>query len=247
MIYTLSKQIGGFEIDLHGTLKVSAIFNLMQDAASQHAEQLGFGFGDFKEKKLMWVLSWARLDIIELPGFSETVNVKTWTKKQHKLFYLRDFSIETADGKIIAKATTAWTMLKSDTMRPTTMQREGLHYPESPENHAIDMLPEKIELSNTVYKDPHTIKRQVLYSDIDIHQHVNNARYIELILDCYNADEHKENLVKSISVQYKGESKFMDSLTISKFANENADYISIFNESKNKTVIDAKVIWRKYQ
>ncbi len=49
------------------------------------------------------------------------------------------------------------------------------------------------------------LERRVLYSDVDINQHMNNTRYIQWALDLIDFDKHHQCFISDINIQYRKE------------------------------------------
>lgn len=235
------RRVESYDIDLHNNLKISSLFNYMQDAASFHAEELGVGYHTLQEHNIFWVLSWVKVEIVNLPSYGETVNIKTWAKGKNRLFYMRDFIFYDENGNEIIRATTAWLLLNSETKRISDLNKIGLVLPYFPEENAIDEYPGKFNFET---KEEHFFLRKIYYSDIDINQHVNNARYIEIILDCYNKKEHNDKKIHSLTISYKGETHFMDELEIKKSSivgRDSSDLIKAVRKEDYKEVFNQDV------
>ena len=142
-----TRRVESFDVDLHNKLKISSIFNYMQDIASFHADSLGVGYKALQENKIFWVLSWARVEIESLPSYGETLKIKTWAKGKKRLFYMRDFIISDENDQEIIKATTAWLLLDAQTKRITDLIKKNLKLPSFPDEHAIEEYPGKFNFS----------------------------------------------------------------------------------------------------
>ena len=62
--------------------------------------------------------------------------------------------------------------------------------------------PKNIEYENEL---KHVMTRQVLYSDIDLNQHMNNARYIDWALDVLDLELHRNHFISEVTIHYKKE------------------------------------------
>jgi len=238
------RRVESFEADLHNKLKISSIFNYMQDIAAKHADDLGVGYNVLQKNNIFWVLSWAKIEIEKpLPSYGESLTIETWAKGKHRLFYMRDFLLKNSSGEILIKGTSAWLLLDARTRRLTDLNRMGLELPTFPDNHAIEEYPGKFDFA---LGDARRSERTILYSDIDINKHVNNSRYLEFILDCYDDKEHEKGYVKSLIISYKGETHFMDKLKISRAPlqdREKCDFISAERESDTKEIFSCLIQW----
>ena len=238
-----SKLVNAYDVDINNRLKINTLFNYLQDVASEHAESLKLGFNDLIVNNLGWVLSWAKVQIEENPEFGERILIRTWPKCRYKLFSLREFIVYNSSGKVLYRVSTAWLLINVKTKRITDIKNlpQQIYY--QPDQFAINEFPEKI-ISD---KDKKILFfKKIRYTDLDINQHVNNTKYIELILDCYSAEYHKNNHLKSLTVSFISESFYDDDLVIRvapKSSKEKFDVVEGINKKTSKQVFQALVEW----
>jgi acyl-ACP thioesterase len=232
-----------FDVDANNRLRVSRIFDYFQDAASNDAERLGFGYNDFVPKNLFWVLSWVKIEINDYPKFMDKVKIQTWGKKQHKLYSIRDFLMLNNKDEIIARGTSAWLLLDSKSLRPKILTQL---YPELKlldTKNALPDLPQKINSETEMEK---VYSKKIGYSDIDLNNHTNNAKYVELMFDCFDQYFHKKHWVKSIIVSFNAQTKFDDEIELCK-ETVNPNLPSHHIEAKDKitgnSVFQALIEW----
>ena len=238
-----SKLVNAYDVDINNKLKLNTLFNFLQDVASTHADSLKLGFNDLIVNDLGWVLSWAKVQIEDYPEFGETIKIRTWPKCRYKLFSIREFIVYNNSEKVLYRVSTAWLLINVKTKRITDIKNlpQQIYY--RPDQYAINEYPEKI-----VSKKEKEILfcKKIRYSDLDINKHVNNTRYIELILDCYSAEQHKNNHLKNLTVSFISESFYNDELEI-RFATEGSkekyDVIEGINKKTSKQVFQALVGW----
>ncbi len=170
-----SYRIRSYESDLNDNVKVSSIFNYMQESASLNAEQLHFGYDDMVSQGLFWVLSRAKIVMFKYLKTWDELIVETWPKNINKLFANRDFRFYDNYGNIIGAATTAWLMVNRSNSRPVKpdLHLNNVHkYEVEP---GIDEFLDKIEEPEEL---KFSRKYEMSYKDIDINKHTNNARYV---------------------------------------------------------------------
>jgi acyl-ACP thioesterase len=242
-IWETTTKIRAFDVDANDRLKVNTILDYFQDAASNDAECLGFGYSDFVPMGLTWVLSWAKFEFLDYPKFMDEVKIQSWGKKQIKLYSMRDYLLFNSKDEVICKGTSAWLLLDSKSLRPKILPQL---FPE------IKMLDSKDALSDFPQKiiptteTEITYSTQIRYSDIDLNQHANNAKYIELMLDCFENDFHREHTIKSLTVSYITQSKYGDKIQLFKGIEKDNPlnhYIEVKNMTSNKIVFQALVKW----
>ncbi len=236
-------KVRAYDVDSNNRLKLSSVFNYMQDVASAHADNLNVGWKALQNENLFWVLSWVKIEFNNFPKFEDNIYIKTWPKGKHKLYALRDFILSEGNNKVFGKAASAWLLLNSQTKRINDLNKFLTNIPYSPNEHALNDLPEKINFENL--KET-TFPKQADYTDIDINEHVNNAKYIEYIQNCYDLDFHTKHRVKSLTMTFNSETKFGDRLEINKnLVDEHQHYIVALNQQNGRTIFQAIVNWVK--
>ena len=242
--YEIKRIIQAHEVDFTNRLRMDSLFIQLQDTAASHADTVNLGYKALVEHNLAWMLSWAKVEIAAYPKFAEEIRISTWPKKKYKLYSLRDFYIHDINGKIICRATTAWLPInmKSKRIIDTSGLPAPIDYLES--ESAIDELPQKI--SGQGNKELIFSKR-MKYTDLDLNQHVNNIRYIELIMDSFSKEKYENSFLKSIAVNFVSESKYDDEIEIykSKEAATDSDVIDGVNKVNSKAVFQANLGWER--
>lgn len=102
---------------------------------------------------------------------------------------------------MIGTCSSVWTLLDIQKRRMVSPQKIGIIFPEVSKEPLLD-LPPMIQknLEMTYIKD-----REVLYSDVDINQHMNNTCYIQWALDLIDFDKHHQCYIRDINIQYRKE------------------------------------------
>jgi acyl-ACP thioesterase len=241
-IYQKIIKISAFDVDSNNRLRINRLFDYFQDAASNDAERLGFGYKDFIPKSLFWVLSWIKIEFLDYPKFMDEIKIQTWGKKQYKLYSMRDFLFLNSKDEIIIKGTSAWLLLDAKSLRPKVLTQL---YPE------LKMLETKVALTDLPNKLSPFEKLELIYSkvirysDIDLNNHTNNAKYVELMFDCFDQEIHKEHTVNTLTISFNAETKFGDEVNLYKGSNNSVNH---FIEAKNKntstTVFQGLVEWK---
>jgi medium-chain acyl-[acyl-carrier-protein] hydrolase len=243
-IYQETKTIRAYDVDFNNKIKISSVFNLLQDVASVHADLLGLGFQDLNKLDLGWVLSWVKLNIERYPSFGDSITIKTWPRCKFKLYSMRDYSMQDTGGKILLNATSAWLPINTKSKRiiDTKNLPRVINY--QPDLIAVEEFPDKIITGAT---QEILLHKKFKYTDIDINQHVNNTRYIEMILDCYPADHYAVNQIKSFEISFSSESFFDDEIEITRSSEERFDIIQGTNTKTLKQVFISRLEWKPNQ
>lgn len=242
-IWETTFRVRAFDVDANDRLKVNAILDYFQDAASNDAERLNFGYSNFVPMGLTWVLSWAKFEFIHYPKFMDEIKIQSWGKKQYKLYSMRDYLMVDSKDEIICRGTSAWLLLDAKTLRPKILPQLFPEVKMYEIKEALADLPQKIipaSQKEVIYKT------QIRYSDIDLNQHANNASYIKLMLDCFNKEFHRTHTVNTLVVSFNAESKYGNEIQLSKSV-ENEDSLRYYIEAKNldseKIVFQSLIDW----
>ena len=146
-------------------------------------------------------------------------------------------------NKIICKGTSAWLLLDIKTLRPKILTELYPDLKMFDTQDALSDLPQKIKPHSKLEE---IFTTEIRYSAIDLNQHTNNAKYIELMLDCYNEEFHKDHKVKSLTVSFNSETRYSDRIKLFKGI-ENPDslthYIEARNTDSNKIVFQSLIDW----
>ena len=199
------------EVDTKNEVFLPVLWSFMQETAWHHADHLRLGYSDLMEQQYFWVLSRLSIQMKKYPRWGDQIKVKTWLTGTGRLFALRQFSIADSKGKVIATAKSAWLVLDLKGRRPQKISPvfkhiehlfEGLPPAEEPPKISVPVHP-RMEKSYTVR-----------YSDIDMHHHVNNIKYIEWILDSYPFEMNQTRQIDTFEINFLGESTHGDEIAI---------------------------------
>lgn len=240
--YSEKVKIRNYEADIDGNLKIPSIFNYFQEVASNHAEQLGWGFEQMQEMGTIWVLSRLQIEVKKLPKWQDEVEVLTLPRGIKKLFAVRDYAIRDSQGEDIIMGYSGWLVLDTANFRlknPDIILADA-PWSDNPEDMALS-TEKLIPLENKVFE----YTRKVTPNDMDVNRHTNNARYAEWMTDCFEQEFLSSHQIRKISVIFSNQTKFGDEVTLSLFADEtgNKHYIEIINTQTDQKVVQAEFEW----
>jgi acyl-ACP thioesterase len=236
-----SIRIHTFQMDPKGEAHLTTICNYLQEAASMHAQMAGLGFDAMVKRNQVWVLTRLKIEIDSYPVWNDRLTLTTWSRGNEGIFYLRDFYVVNEAGRKTIKATSSWAALNLKTRRPELV--EGLEEKLFSQRAQI-ALDERLEKLPEI-RDSKLVKQyQIQYTDIDIVYHVNNVKYIEIIMNAFPLSIHKEKKVKTLEVNYLGEANYGDEVQVlSQSISENEYLVSIVKSPDKKEVCKARLIW----
>ncbi len=209
--------VSSCDMDMWGRLKPTAILNICQEVAYMHSTLLGFGFESLHSQNLAWVLSRVKVEAARLPQWRDEIRVRTWHKGQAGLFALRDYIFFDSSDQPIIRVTTSWLIINLATRRITRVDRvfgtnsqvDLLEY----KHHAIEAEAERVEMpAESKVAGMH----KALYSDMDVNQHVNNAKYLEWVCDLAPQQTCEEIFLSRFCINFNHEMRLGQAVEITR-------------------------------
>lgn len=199
------------EVDTKNEVFLPVLWSLMQETAWHHADHLQLGYSDLIKHQYFWVLSRLSIQMEEYPRWGDRIKIRTWLTGIGRLFALRHFSIADSKGDIVGTAKSAWLVLDLKSRKPQRIEPVFKHI-----LHLFDDLPSATEpeklpsLVRFKMEKTYTVR----YSDIDMHHHVSNIKYIEWILDSYPFEMNQTHQIRTFEINFLAESSYGDAISI---------------------------------
>ena len=204
--------------------------DLAQEAAGLHAVELGFGYEDLIKNNTAWILSRVNIKFVDTPLWRDDVTLTTWHKGANRLFFLRDFIMIDKDGKERVKATTSWLVLNLETrrlVRDPMLMEEGTVCTEN----VVENPADKVQMPKDVPAEL-VLEHVVAYSDVDMNNHTNNAKYMQWAMDAVDYETASTKAVKEVTINFNHETKSGDVVSIYRACVEKEDGFHVYVEGK---------------
>ena len=236
-----------YEVDAGGRLALEHVCNYMQQVAGQHAEKLGVGFGRLHEIGLTWVLARWQVSVEgQLPEAGREVSLETWPSSVERLQCRREFILRDKGGEVLVRGGSWWVVVNTTTFRLERVPALILDvYPGRAEFALEDFglrLPQ-------VKEELGAVSAAVRWSDIDVNQHVNNANYLDWVLQSAPGAGNKTCLsagLRRFEINFKSEARLGDVLEAKCEAlpgQDNAFAHSVYNLADGREVVRAFTQW----
>lgn len=209
-IYIQNHTLRHAEVSRDGFLKLRSLFDLLQEAAADHAIELGCGMPYLAEKNLLWVLSAIRIRNFRVPIRGEKLRIETWPTGFQRLFATREFVWLTESGETLGIASSRWLLLAGGTLRPQrpeTTLSVPLPLPKRP--RYFEELP-KLESVSGDFPFLCTVRD----SQIDLNQHLNNAEYAAFVQDWLFNCTGCSPRFSEVQIQFLSEVKCGETLSV---------------------------------
>lgn len=228
-MYTFDTRIRYSETDSEGRLTLEALLNYFQDTSTFHSEDLGLGIEYLKEQHMVWVLTSWQIVVERYPEQCERVVVGTAPYDFKSFLGYRNFTMTAADGSCLAKANTLWTLLNTDTMKPTALPGEMREGYVLEEPVAMEYAPRKIKIPGAGRtEEPVTVKKHHL----DTNHHVNNGQYVNMAME-YLPEGYA---VRQMRAEYKKQA-FLDDILYPYVAEEGDRLVVVLRDAGDKVYV----------
>lgn len=222
-MFTKKYTISNNDVDASFKLKISAIFRYFQDIALVATKSINYDPVSLSKRNIDWVIIRMMVDIIRLPNCDEEIEICTYPGKNIPLLYPRYFFIKDKNNNIIIRASSIWALIDNNS-RHAILDKDAIsrlaeeHYENELSLPDKIIIPENLSLLEN---------RKIHYSDLDFNTHMNNVRYVELIMDTNDSTFYQNHHPKKITLDYKKEIK------------EN-EIVSVYTNHSNPQVITVK-------
>lgn len=234
---TISRELTAAGCTAQMELPLQSLVREIIDAATEHANSLGFGYARLIEEGNAWVLSRLSIEMSRFPQVGENYSLTTWIESFNRHFSERNFEICTSGGEILGYARTIWVAINIATRRPadltafTELEKSvsGKVCPIPPQSKV--RMPAEFE---------HSRNYNVVVSDIDSNRHLTTARYVELVVDCLPLEVYDHFTVHKFDISFMRECTFSEKLTIAHTFHDNC-LIAVISGEDGKISCTAKM------
>lgn len=202
--YRMPYQLAYFDCDYTGHLSIEMMLMLMILASEKQNESLGFGMAETQKFGGGWVI----LDYEghlngELPKDRESIVVGTRIKAYNRFFVVREFWLDNAAGQRVAEVSGLFTFMDLQKRKMAPIPAAIM----APYQQAATIRLSRPQSPDKAEPDDDWVSKQyrARYADIDSNGHVNNARYVEWLLDTLPAGFLKAHRLTGFRLNYRRE------------------------------------------
>jgi medium-chain acyl-[acyl-carrier-protein] hydrolase len=244
-IWKQTCQVRSYEVDSHHRLSVLSIFNFMQEAASRHAEALGVSIQQLLSENYTWLLSRLKIKIASFPVWKDRIQISTWPSGAQRLFALRDFELQDKDDQTIAAAVSAWLVLNVQKRRPVRIAPFVERLKPLEGDH---ILPDTLDKLPGLEFRTHEKKFVVRFTDLDINQHVNNASFVEWLVESIPVRVLNTSVLAELEINFLAEAFYEDHILAACHPLDSqytSFHHSLIRQQDNQELVRARTVWRK--
>ncbi|WP_028042043.1 acyl-[acyl-carrier-protein] thioesterase [Candidatus Stoquefichus massiliensis] len=203
-----TKQIEICEVDYMGQYQLCHLLNRFSEIATINAKELGM-WNEEMMKQYGWVVAKQSLHLDEPIYYKDMIELSTIINNGSFVAFPRYYFIK-KNKKEIGHCSSIWTLINIQKRRIVSPKKIGIMMPEVLHDIYLDE-PQSININIPMdYKTT----RQVLYSDVDTNQHMNNTRYVQWALDIIDYQIHKDFFISDLNIQYKKEIRPLENVEL---------------------------------
>ncbi len=190
-----------YEVGPDGCITIQALTNYFQEAAGNHAAELGVGMQHLFEKGQSWVLSRFFIQMHQFPQWKQPVTIDTWPAGTERMFALRHFRLRSGEIEI-GFGSSAWLLIDLARRRPLRPDFVRDFDEPGPVIGLAEKLPGKVEPPAASTRERAFTVRT---SDLDMNQHVNNVNYIDWALETVPPETRRDGRLRTLQIEFLAE------------------------------------------
>lgn len=246
MKFSKEYDVRVFECDPNTKLSISSLLNYMQDIAADHTVELNITIPELLKRGLTWMISRYHIQVERYPFYHEKTIMKTWVADHEGMFSIREYTLESDQGEILARMTSSWVLYdlrnKKIVNVAQSLPLEQFILPERAINDSFSRLPLP---ENSQY----AIDLQIRKHDIDINRHVNNRVTIEWALEPVPDEIRRNYMMTDMEITFKGQAFYGDKIRSELETTEAEEQIigrhHIINSDTGQSITIVNTRWEK--
>jgi len=233
-------KVRSSEVDQRGKATIPAIINYLQEAAWNHAYDLGYSIYDLQEKGITWFIHRLGLEIINYPDHLSIVEVETWPSGSDKYCCYRDFRLFDENKGQIGRATSNWLVFDIKKRKLIPVPEYLIKQVPTIDYDSLPRISSKMRMNiiEGIQKE-----FEVNHHHMDLNGHTNNMYYVQWIAESMNNEILKNKFLRKLDITFKSESFAGDKLIVNTGVNEDGTYSHQITKTNGKEVILANSDW----
>ena len=190
------------ECGTQGLIRIDSFFQYMQHGAEVNAGTLHVGYQDLQSRGLFFVLARTHIEVTEMIHAGDSLIHETWPGNTSRFFFPRHHRFLSADGAILAAASSLWVTLDTKERRLVSPSRSGISFPDTSEFPAPVAIPMHIaNCSEKILEEDYSPVQE----DFDLNGHVNNASYVRWMSEKLDSFLTGKEFISSLTVGFEKE------------------------------------------
>ncbi|MGX7024177.1 acyl-[acyl-carrier-protein] thioesterase [Vagococcus hydrophili] len=209
--YTEKYVIPSYECDRSDYLKIPTLVKILIQISGNQSKSLGVSDAYVHTFGLGWIILQHDISIKRLPVAGETVTLGTEAANYNKFFCYRNFWILDEEGNECVTMETTFALMDLKERKMGSVLDEIIAPFESEKIKRIKRGEKVLPVEEITQSKEYSVR----YYDIDDNQHVNNAIYLDWMIDVLEIDWLTEKRPSSVSIKFNKEIRYGEVVTSS--------------------------------
>lgn len=234
-----------YETCINNKATLPSYCNFLQETAAKHAHKLGQGAYTQENIGFNWMLSRMHMVINRYVRWRDELTVHTWNSGiRDRTTALRDFIIEDKMGNAVLQSTSEWFYLDVSHMRISPLPDYCTRFssgsvPRAEVPETTGRIP---EFEHPGWQRSIPVRR----ADHDFNNHVNNAHYIEWIMEAVPRSWRAGKEVRELDISFKAGTSMGDTLITEVVEEMNNELLHrIRREFDDAVLVTARTRWKE--
>ena len=230
------------EVNCFGDLKLSGLFNILQEIASEHADSLGLGYQACCDLDIAWVAASYHVKIYRLPKIDEPVLIETWIASCATFTSQRCYRMKDTQENVLLEGLTNWALIDLKTLRPVLIEKKLKISADVIDGEKLSFSDEKIRLTESEKTDfeSHFTSR---FDEMDTNFHINNAFYPTWATESLPLNWQETKVPTEVQINFKNPTKAFEKIDVFTSINSNETMHKIAVADEVKALI--KIAWKE--
>lgn len=208
-IYRETFKLYGNDCDCFGRVKPSAILGILQEVAGAQCLDLDMSWEQMAARNLFWAITRQHVQITRLPRAYETITIETWPVPASRVAYPRSTIAYDEQGNELFRSMALWVLMDLKNRSMVLPGKSGIDVPGHVRGLELP-APKSLTPRNLTA----VTSRTVYFGQLDRNGHMNNARYLEWVMDLLPGAFHAEHPLTDFTVCYLSEAREGDSVQL---------------------------------
>lgn len=200
--YRAIHEVKEYECDATGEMALPSLVNVMVHISGIQSAILGNTKEQMRERGLSWIIIQYQMEVNRMPVLDEQITIETQALSYNRFFTYRSFRAYDEQDKLLVEVITTFSLMNMDTRKLVQVPKDIIEPYQAEELRTLMRQPKPAVLSEgEVVAQPFRVR----YLDIDANRHVNNARYLDWIINTLEVDFILAHQMESLTIKYEKE------------------------------------------
>ena len=204
-VFSEKHRVTYYEADFTRRMTIAMLLDVIILASEDHSDELGVGAEFVRQFGVTWVVIQYDVHINRMPTVDEVITINTKSKSYNKYFAYREFTITDEKGNELMNMTGLWAAMNYKERKIASIPKETVEPFGAEKVNQVPKMPKPKKIDfDEADKQTFTVR----YTDIDSNQHVNNAHYMDWMVNVLPAEFLTNHTPTGFLLRYENEVKY---------------------------------------